>query len=116
MKSVLSLIIILFLITSSIPFGFADLQQTDSLTPQNLIDDSSAPKETRIISISLSETIGIETNQPPTKDPIGYNSVSYSSESFKKLVSLSESLDITTSTSEQQIQFNTFVKQPQATL
>ena len=115
MKSVLSLIIISFLISSSIPFGFADLQQTDALTPQNLTDDSSAPKETRIISIYLNESMGIASNQPSKNDSIDYGSVTYTSESFKKLVVFSESLGITSYTAEQQIQFNTFVKQPQAT-
>jgi len=116
LKSVLTFIIILFLITSGIPFGFADLQQTDVLTSQNLINDSSAPKETRIISVSLHESMGMATNQPPKKDSIGYSNAIYTSESINKLVYLSESLEIISSISEQQIQFNTFVIQPQAVL
>ena len=116
MKSVLTIILILFLVASNIPLGFSDLQQTDAPIPQNFVDDSSALNETRIISISLHENIGIVSNQPSKKDSIDYSSISYTSESFKKLVSLSEKLDIKTSLSEQQIQFNTFLKQPQATL
>ena len=116
MKSVLTLIIILFLITSSIPFGFADLQQTDVPIPQNLIDDFSAPKENRIISIFLHESMGIATNEPPKKNSMHQNNAIYISEDSEKFIFLSENLDITTLTNEQQIQINTFVIQPQAIL
>ena len=114
MKSVLSLITIIFLITSSVPFGFADLQTT--LIPQNSVDDSSAPKENRIISLSLHESVGLVSNPSPKNNFMDHNNVVYNSESSEKQVSFSENLGILTSTNEQQVQSVQFVMQPQAAL
>ena len=115
MKSVLSLITIFFLITSSIPFGFAEIEQTDALTSPNL-DDSSTPQEGRLISISLHENIGIKSNQPPKKIPVNNINNEITSTSFGKLIILSESLDIKTSLSEQQTIIHSLISQPQTTL
>ncbi len=104
------------MITSSVPFGFADPQQTDSLASTSLSDEFSTLKETRTISISLHESIGIASNHPPKKHSIDDASSIYTSDHSEKLISFSESLDITTSIIEQQIHINSLITQPQTIL
>ena len=111
LKAVLSLITILFLITSSIPFGFADV--TYSVTP--VIDDSpivsSTPKETRNISVSLNESVGIASNSPQKKTSFEKPLIMSESDRFGKMIHLSESLDINPSMLEQTVQLNSFIPQ-----
>ena len=115
MKSVLSLFIILFLITSSIPFGFADISTNDSTLSETSTIVSSTPKESRNISVSLHESVGISTNSPQKKNTSIDPSVLYESESFGKMIYLSEDLKIFSSIHEQSVGHVSFVTQPQTT-
>ncbi|MCV0393238.1 MAG: hypothetical protein K5790_08145, partial [Nitrosopumilus sp.] len=117
MRNILSIFIILFLITSIIPFSFADVQ-TDALTQSELIPISSLPpKETKNVSISLHESIEIKTNQPMKKDSMHSNLVNTStSDSFEKKIYLSEKLKIDTGLFESTIFFNSINPQPQTIL
>ena len=115
MKSVLSLIIILFLITSTIPFGFAEILPNDSTLSETPTIVSSTPKEFRNISVSLHESVGISTNSPQKKNTLIQPSVLYESESFGKMVYLSEDLKIISFIHEQSVKHVSFVIQPQTT-
>ena len=115
MKSVLSLVIILFLISSSVPFGFAEVPVIDLTSSETSLIVSS-PKESRSISISLQESVGLATNSPLKKNPVAHPTFISTSDSLGKLIYLSESLDITSSILEQTIAFNSYITQPQATL
>ena len=95
MKSILSLIIILFLISSSIPFGFADVPVIDPTSSEITPIVSSTPKESRSISVSLQESVGLATNSPLKKNPLVYTTIMLTSDSLGKLIYLSESLHIT---------------------
>ena len=115
MKSVSSLIIILFLITSGIPFGFAETPIIDSTSEQSPIF-SSTPKESRNISVSLQESVGITSNVPQKKSITTNPSIISQSESLGKTVYLSEDFKIISSIFEETIVHNSFVIQPQTTL
>ena len=115
MKSVFSLIAILFLLTSSIPLGFAETP-IDSLESETSPIVSSAPKESRNISISLQESIGMTSNDPQKKSSsINPNTISQS-EDLEKVVYFSENLKISSSIFEQSVVHNMFVEQPQTSL
>ncbi len=116
MKSVLSLIIILFLISSNIPFGFTEVPVIDVTSSEISPIVFSTPKESRNISVSLQESVGISTNSPLEKDPTSQPIVMSTSSSLGKMVYLSESLHITSSIFEQTIALNSYIMQPQATL
>ena len=111
MKSILSLFIIAFLITSSIPFGFAD-HHIDTV-PQN---SESSSTQSKIISVSLDENIGLESNKPADDKPIESANVVDGQDSFTKFVFFSESLDIKSSLVENQIYLKPFVVQPQTSI
>ena len=115
MKSVLSLFIILFLLTSSIPFGFAETPLIDPISEQSEIV-SSTPKESRNISISLQESVGIASNVPQKKSTTTNPSIISQSEYLGKVVYLSEDFKITSSILEQTIVHNMFIVQPQTIL
>jgi len=116
LKSVLSLIIILFLISSSIPFGFADVPIIDPTSSEITPIVSSTPKEFRNISVSLQESVGLSTNSPLEKNSAVYPIIMSTSDSLGKLIYLSESLHITSSMFEQTVELNSYTIQPQATL
>ncbi len=116
MKSVLSLITILFLLTSSVPFGFAEVPSVDSLSSETSPFVSSTPKESKNISVSLHESVGIATNSPLKKNPVLQPSVMSTSDSLGKIIYLSESLHSASSILEQTVAFNSYISQPQATL
>ncbi|MCV0430675.1 MAG: hypothetical protein K5781_03740, partial [Nitrosopumilus sp.] len=112
MKSAFSLIAILFLLTSGIPFGFAESPSVDSPYEQSEIV-SSTPKESRTISISLEESIGIKSNPPQKKNSeVNSNTVSESGHS-KTNISLSEDLNLISSALEESVLHITFISQPQ---
>ena len=116
MKSVLSLITILFLLTSSIPFGFAETTTNDSTIPETLSLVSSTPKESRNISVSLHESVGIVSNSPQKKSTAINPIIISESEHLGKTVYLSEELNLISSILQQTVEHNSFVIQPQATL
>jgi len=116
LKSVLSLIIILFLISSSIPFGFAEVPLIDLTSSDISPIVSSTPKESRSISVSLQESVGLATNSPLKKNPISHPTVMLTSDSLGKMVYLSERLDIISSIPQQIVSLNSYITQPQATL
>jgi len=116
LKSILSLIIILFLISSNIPFGFADVPVIDLTSSEISPIVSSTPKESRHISISLQESVGITTNSPLKKNSVMDQTVMSTSESLGKMLYLSESLQITSSIPKQSVTSNPYTIQPQATL
>jgi DNA-binding LytR/AlgR family response regulator len=70
LKSVLSLITILFLLTSSIPFGFAEISTTDLMSSDTSTIVSSTPKESRNISVSFYESVGVAANSPLKKNTV----------------------------------------------
>ncbi|MCV0413253.1 MAG: hypothetical protein K5782_09675, partial [Nitrosarchaeum sp.] len=112
MKSILSLFIIAFLITSSIPFGFAD-HHIDITVPDN---SESSSTQSKIISVSLDENIGLESNKPADDKSIESANVIDEQDSFTKFVFFSESLDIKSSLVENQIYLKPFVVQPQTNI
>ena len=116
MKSVLALITILFLITSSIPFGFTEIYGQDVIPTKTSPIVSSTPKESRNILVSLHESVGITSNAPQKKVPTFEPTIMSTSDVLGKTIFLSERLDITSSILEQTVQLKSFVVQPQATL
>ena len=75
MKILLSFIAILLLVTSSVPFGFADTTpQIDSSLNDELPLQPSTPTR-KIISIDLEESVGLASG-PPTKKEIN-NKIHY---------------------------------------
>ena len=82
------------MITSSVPFGFAD-HHIDIQEPQNL--ESSSSIQSKIISVSLDENIGLATNRPTDKALAGQTNVNDTFDSSTKLVSFYESLSINSS-------------------
>jgi len=116
LKSVLSLITILFLLTSSIPFGFAETTTNDSTIPETLSLVSSTPKESRNISVSLHESVGIASNSPQKKSSAINPTIISESEHLGKTIYLSEELNLISSILQQTVGHNSFVIQPQATL
>jgi hypothetical protein len=103
------------LITSTIPFGFAEILPNDSTLSETPTIVSSTPKEFRNISVSLHESVGISTNSPQKKNTLIQPSVLYESESFGKMVYLSEDLKIISFIHEQSVKHVSFVIQPQTT-
>jgi hypothetical protein len=104
------------LITSIIPFGFADVPVIDTIPSETSPLVSSTPKESRNISVSLQESVGIATNSPQKKAPTFTPTIISTSDSLGKMVYLSESLHITSSIFEQTVALNSHIIQPQATL
>ena len=115
----LSFVVILLLIASNIPIGFADtIPQIDS----SLNDESPLEPVTQIrksISINLEEDVGL-SSKPPTKNEminvpkytdtislVGFDLVS---------IHLNEDLQLLTSYNNQKIHFNAIISQPQIIL
>ena len=77
---------------------------------------SSTPKETRNISVSLKESVGIASNSPQKKTSIEQPLIMSTSDTFGKTIYLSENLDINSSMFEQTVQFASFIPQQPATI
>ena len=111
MKSVLSLITILFLITSSIPFGFAEISTTDLMPSYTSVIVSPTPKESRNISVSFYESVGVATNSPLKKNTAIGSDIIIESENLGKTVYLSEQLNLISSINEQTVVHHPLVAQ-----
>lgn len=115
----LSFVVILLLVASNVPIGFADtMPQIDS----SLNDESQlepATQITKTISINLEEDVGL-SSKPPTKnemtnvpkysdtiDSVGFDLVS---------IHLNEDLQLLTSYNNQKIHFSAIISQPQIIL
>jgi len=96
--------------------GFSEVPVIDSTSSEISPIVSSTPKESRNISVSLQESVGLSTNSPLKKNPIYQSYIMSTSDSLGKIVYLSENLHITSLIFEQQVISNSYVIQPQATL
>jgi len=113
LKTLLSFVVILLLVTSSVPIGFADTtQQIDpSLNDESPIQPSTQTRKT--ISISIEENVGLSSGSPIKK---AIKNVVQYVDSFNKLAYLNEDLKLITSSVDQKIHFDTIFTQPQTIL
>ena len=112
MRTLLSFIAILLLVTSGFPIGFADTTPTDSSTKESI--EAPVIQSRKIISISLEEAVAISSG-PTKKKQIEntHNSVNIWNDSSLKFINLNEDLTLRTTTTDQFIYLDLIVAQPQ---
>ena len=111
LRTLLSFIAIMLLVTSGFPIGFADTTPTDSSTEESI--EAPVVKSRKIISISLEESVGISSGPTKKKQIDNIHNNVNSNESSLKFINLDEDLTLRTTTTDQSIHLDLFVVQPQ---
>ena len=112
MRTLLSFIAILLLVTSSLPAGFADITPVDSSNIESIEQPITQTKKT--ISIDLDESMGFSTDDP-RKTQVKDTSL-FIADHTSKSIHLDEDLSISTSASDQKIHYDYVTVQIQPTV
>jgi len=115
LKSVFSVIVILLLLASSVPFELANAQPVldSTITDSEHSNISSTPEASNAISISLEENVGMKTGQPPDTGTNNYGNTIIDEQLTYQKVILSEKLGISTNLLDQSISIKSYKQQPQ---